>query len=335
MNKYGNSPFKNVSEDEDEYNEQSFDREPDSCEQSPGGNNSYNRSANSSKSYAELSADVGRLRNELMQDGGYAKQTGNRTNTSFEQESSARMKNDSSSTAHNSTLYYNYIMMAIVVIITILASIFIVSSRSADKNEFKKTECPQFKEMSKEFVHQDQQLFKSLKVSIENVINQTPAQPCVFLLAYNDPETSKHLMTKILNATANCMQSQNPIQLEGGTFVTDAMLKDYGEIIEANREPLKNAGILYVSDVNKIPAMAAQAFHSICDAHEPLVSRSVIFFTMYVDQDGQNLSPNQISKLVETQLTSNWDAINHNTLNALVGRVTEQVFLLRSEKGAR
>lgn len=333
MNKYGNSPFKNVSEDEDEYDEQSFEREPDSYEQSPGGNNSYNRSANSSKSYAELSGDVRRLRNELVQDVEYVKPTGNRKNTSFKQESNARMKNDSSSMAQDSTLFY--IAIVIVVIVAILASVFMVS-RFADKNvAFKKTECPQFKEMSKEFVHQDQQLLKSLKVSIENVINQTPAEPSVFLLAYNDPETSKHLMTKILNATANCMQSQNPIQLEGETFVTDAMLKDYGEIIEAYRKPLETAGILYVSDVNKTPAMAAQVFHSICDTITPLVSRSVIFFTMYVEQDDRNMSPNQISKLVENQLISNWDAINHNTLNALIGRVTEQVFLLRSEKGAR
>lgn len=323
-----------MSEDEDEYDEQSFDREPDSYEQSPGGNNSYNRSANSSKSYAELSGEVGRLRNELLQDGGYVKPTGNRKNTSFNQESNARMKNDSSSTAQDSTLYY--ITMAIVVIVTVLASIFMVSSRFAGKNvALKKTECPQFKEMSKEFVHQDEQLLKSLKVSIENVINQTPAEPSVFLLAYNDPDTSKHLMTKILNATANCMQSQNPIQLEGETFVTDAMLKDYGEIIEAYRKPLETAGILYVSDVNKTPAIAAQVFHSICDTITPLVSRSVIFFTMYVDQDDRNMSPNQISKLVENQLISNWNAINHNTLNALVGRVTEQVFLLRSEKEVR
>lgn len=99
----------------------------------------------------------------------------------------------------------------------------------------RRKECLQFKELARNFSNQDKSLWRSLKVGIENVVNQTPPQPSVFLLVYNDAESSRNLMAKILNATADCMNSRNPIQLEGSTFVTDAMIKDYGEVIAAYR----------------------------------------------------------------------------------------------------
>lgn len=189
-------------------------------------------------------------------------------------------------------------------------------------------ECLQFKELAKDFSNQDKSLWRSLKVGIENVVNQTPPQPSVFLLAYNDAETSKNLMAKILNATAVCMNSQNPIELEGSTFATEAMIKDYGEIIAAYRPRLLNEGIMYVANVHEIPAPAAQAFHAICDTVTPLVEKSVIFLTMYVEPRDREVTPQEIHRLVETQLEKNWIDINHNTLKALIGRVTDQVFLL-------
>lgn len=194
-----------------------------------------------------------------------------------------------------------------------------------------KIECPQFKELSKKFTHQDKQLWKELKIGIENVINGTPAQPSVFLLAYNDQLTSKNVMAQIVNATAQCLQSHDPIELDGGTFVTDRMLMDYGQIIEMYRKRLEDTGIMYVADIHKVPGQAAQAFHTICDTVTPFVERSVIFFTMYVNQYDHQMSDHRIRSLVEEKLEHNWDDINHDTLNALIGRVTYQVFFLHPE----
>lgn len=216
-----------------------------------------------------------------------------------------------------------------VLIVAIFAGIAAYIIRPAPA---KRIECPQFKELTQYFTNQDVTLWKSLKVNIENVVNQTPAEPSVFLLAYHDSVTSKNVMAKILNATANCMKSSDPIQLDGGTFATESMLQDYGEIITAYRKRLEHEGIMYVSDLDKLPAKAAQAFHTICDTVTPFVERSVIFFTMYVDQyDGKEMSHQRIHHLVESQLENNWIDINHNTLRALIGRVTDQVFLLHSE----
>lgn len=193
--------------------------------------------------------------------------------------------------------------------------------------------CPQFKELNKYFLHQDMLLWKSLKVGIENVLNENPAKPSVFLLAYTDIETTKNVMAKILNATANCMQTTRPIQLNGATFATAEMIEDYGEIIAKYRDKLQQEKIMYVSDVNKTPAAAAQAFHVICDTIEPLVEKAVIFFTVHLEPGSYEHDSASVLRRVEQVLETNWmsDAINENTLNALIGRVTDQVFMLRSE----
>lgn len=177
-------------------------------------------------------------------------------------------------------------------------------------------------------------LWKSLKVGIENVLNENPAKPSVFLLAYSDIDTTQNLMANILNATANCMQTTRPIQLNGATFATAEMIKDYGEIIAKYRDQLKQEKIMYVSDVNKTPAAAAQVFHTICDTVEPLVDKAVIFFTVYLEPDNYEQSPASVLHKVEKVLETNWlnKAVSENTLKALIGRVTDQVFLLRSEK---
>ena len=193
--------------------------------------------------------------------------------------------------------------------------------------------CPKFKEFSKSF-SQEKILWQSLTTGVESVLNKKPPTPSIFLLAYNDHRTSEVLMRNIINATAECMKSSNPILLDGRTFVSKKMLEDYGEIIETYREQLERNGIMYVSDLNKTPAQAAQAFHSICDTVTPLVQRAVIYFTVQVDQSDLNLPPVQLLKLVENKLSDEWRreaTVSENTLKALITRVTDQVLLLRAD----
>lgn len=192
-----------------------------------------------------------------------------------------------------------------------------------------KVVCPQFKQLSEKYGHQEERLWRSLKNNIENVLNQTPEQPSVFLLAYNDRRTVDQIMADIVNATAQCMHSRDPIKLNGRTFANAEMLHDYGVVLETYRKQLENEGIMYVEDLHETPAAVAQAFHTICDIYTPFVHKSIIFFTFYVDE--ATTDPKRIHELVETKLSHNWNTINHDTLNALVGRVTDQVFFLHSE----
>lgn len=193
--------------------------------------------------------------------------------------------------------------------------------------------CPQFKELRQHFASQDDVLFKALKIGIEGVLNNDPTKPSVFLLAYNNNDTVNRVMKEVVEATANCMNSTNPIQLNGRTFATKEMIDDYGVIIHQYNDSLAHNGIMYVADLNWVPAKAAQAFHFICDTIEPLVGRAVIFFTVELDQKEQDLPAREVMRLVENKLESQWrdKKVNLDTLKALIGRVTDQVFLLKSE----
>lgn len=288
------------------------------------------RSANTShdSNYARLRADVQNYTDELHQHspGGYRR---------FESCSHSPTKKlvINHGTANDQSP--NYSIYVVVCIVAALLGALAFYLNPSKPLPIARIECPQFKELSKQYKNQDISLWKSLKKNIENVVNQTPAQPGVFLLAYHDTEGSKRVIANILNATAYCMQSRDPIELDGSTFASDAMLQDYGEIIATYRQRLEREGVMYVSDIEKMPSKAAQAFHTICDTVTPLVERSVIFFTMHVHQSSGNMSPQEIHHLIETQLENNWIDINHDTLNALIGRITDQVFLLHSENDVR
>lgn len=230
----------------------------------------------------------------------------------------------------DSTVWIFCVVVSVCIAISVV--IFLRQSATTPKERFR---CPQFKELQKYLPHQDELLWKSLKNGIENVLNESPAEPSVFLLVYSDIRTTQNVMQQILKATANCMNTTKPIQLNGETFATPGMISDYGEIIEKYRDELEHEKIMYVSDVNRTPAAAAQVFHTICDTVTPLVKKAVIFFTVHMDADIYLPSPADLLQKVEQKLKTNWhqdeNAVSENTLEALIGRVTDQVFFLRSE----
>lgn len=227
--------------------------------------------------------------------------------------------------------YKSYITIACIILIALFGILIYKSKEVGVAPHF---DCPQFKELTKRFTGQDTNLWKSLKIGIESVLNNKPTTPSIFLLAYYDINTAHRVMKEVLAATADCMNSSNPIQLDGSTFATNEMIADYGIIINQYRDRLQHDGIMFVSDLNQVPAEAAQVFHTICDTITPLVDRAVIFFTVYVHESDKALSSRRVSELVETELEKNWNRNNKvsvDTLKALIGRVTDQVLLLKTE----
>lgn len=319
------SDDKNVySSDQDEYEyERSRSNSPMNFIQTESSHTSHN----SQRSY-------GRGEDFVLESGYTETNDTSETSTSFLRNISIRQEISSSKkpTASNNSNAMKAIGLAIILIV--LAIIFNIWNPT-ETTITPKIVCSQFKELPKHFSSQDINLWKSLKIGIEKMLNSNPTSPSIFLLAYDDIETAQNVMKMVLEATASCMNSTNPIQLDGRTFVTDAMLEDYGNIIAEYKEQLENDGIMYVSDLNQMPIKAAQVFHTICDTITPLVKRAVIFFTVRLNRNERNLSPRAISELVESELKTNWfrdSKISEDTLNALIARVTDQVFLLKSEK---
>lgn len=252
---------------------------------------------------------------------------------SFNSDSSKNRSQNSSynSSGNESVLFSSNPLIYIIAGVSLLIAIWLGFCQTPAK-QLANVECLQFKELSKQFPHQNSDLWKALKVSTENVINGLPPRPAVFLIAHNSIQTSNVILPKILNATASCMQVQNPISLNGGSLASPEMQKDYGEFIAMYEGLLKREKILFISDVNRIPSTTAEAFHTICDTVTPLVEQSIIIFTMKIDQfDDRTMEYDSLSKMVETELRENWKYVKANALQALITRVTDQIIWLRSE----
>lgn len=152
-------------------------------------------------------------------------------------------------------------------------------------------------------------------------------------------------MERIIDITAKCLNSKNkPLLLTAKDFSSDEMQNDYGVAIETYKIPLKESGILAVSDIDKvilifennfliftyllfkIPSSVAEAFHSFCDTITPLVDRSVIYLTHPI------INTTDFGNYVDTNLRSVWREIEKNKLEALITRVTDQILLFKTEK---
>lgn len=304
-------------------------------------NESFNQSKNSSKKFNDSeNYDKYRPTGNSYDDHRSQENVYNRRSEGRWPESATPfIESKKSENENNFTIY----LVGIIVVIVAVSIGWLLLQNNSLQNASAKIKCPQITALSKQYSRQEPQLWKSLKTNIENVLNQTPKQPGIFLLAYNDRITVERIMADIINATTHCMHSRDPkrahpIQLNGGTFATAEMLKDYGVVISRYRNELESEGIMYVADLHETPAEVAQAFHTICDAYTPLVHKSIIFFTLFVEDASSSnhngkMSPNHVHHLVESKLQNKWGAkINDDTLHALIGRVTDQVFFIHPEK---
>lgn len=200
-----------------------------------------------------------------------------------------------------------------------------------------KQQCTEFDELRKQFPNQDSIMWKSFRKGVEDVLNNVPQRPSTFLLAYHDPTTSDRLMEQILNATAHCMHASDTLKLDGNEIGgRSAAAQSHGDIIAMYERPLKATGIMYVADIGRIAMPTAQMFHVICDTVTPLVARAVIFLTLHIERYERNMAPRHLLRLVEEELERNWHAnatdSNENILEALIARVTDQLFLVHPEK---
>lgn len=200
-----------------------------------------------------------------------------------------------------------------------------------------KQQCAEFDELRKQFPNQDAIMWRSLRKGVEDVLNNVPQRPSTFLLAYHDPATSDRLMEQILTATAHCMRTGDTLKLDGNEIGgRSAAAHTHGDIIAMYERPLKATGIMYVADISRIAMPTAQMFHVICDTVTPLVARAVIFLTLHIERYERNMAPRHLLRLVEEELERNWHAnatdSNENILEALIARVTDQLFLVHPEK---
>lgn len=110
-----------------------------------------------------------------------------------------------------------------------------------------------FEDSVLDFPKQDKMLWKSLRISIESVLNDIPTRPSIFLLAYEDLASANKITRSIVERTTECMDSKvNALVLRPDDLAHNEMQKDYGVVITKYQNQLQKSGVMLVHDLNKV-----------------------------------------------------------------------------------
>lgn len=110
-----------------------------------------------------------------------------------------------------------------------------------------------FEISEREFPNQNKILWRSLEFGVENVLNDIPTKPSIFLLAYRDAHSANRITRSIVTRTTECMKSKvNALELSPADLASNEMKSDYGVVIAKYQNQLKRSGVMLVNDLNKV-----------------------------------------------------------------------------------
>uniref|UniRef100_V5GZZ8 Torsin-1A-interacting protein n=1 Tax=Anoplophora glabripennis TaxID=217634 RepID=V5GZZ8_ANOGL len=188
---------------------------------------------------------------------------------------------------------------------------------------------PSIEILSQEFPSQEEDFWIYIKEGIQDI--KKFHKPRTFLLLYNNEgqETLIKILTRIIKyatcSLTNCTAS--PVILKASDLNDPNILEDYGNIITRNKVKLEESGVMIVKNLEKVPGVSAQAFHSFCDEFNPVVNKALFIFTMKVDKFHDN-----DYKYVEKYLYDHWKDIDEDNFYPLFTRIVNVILRIMVEK---
>jgi hypothetical protein len=220
---------------------------------------------------------------------------------------------------------YTKIVVAVVLVLAILAGLFIKYSK--DTNSQKKVlktskpsiDCSKFIDLKQKFGNQDEKLFKSLKTGIEGIY-RNPQAPPVFTLFSTDESLMNTILNEIIEVARNCTKTDSePINLT---------IEDIGSenFIATYKDELIKRKIMIVKNVDLFPTNLIQLLHSFTDTYNPIVSESIICFTVKVPLKPKGKPVEYIFNYLEEK----WHQMPDNKRGPLITRFLDQTFYINS-----
>ncbi|XP_053663760.1 uncharacterized protein LOC128712921 [Anopheles marshallii] len=178
----------------------------------------------------------------------------------------------------------------------------------------------------------DENLWDLLNVVVHRATthDKKPQPGTILFLHYGPTVILDGFIHSVSNITASCFGGSEPITLVGKYFKQPDFQEDYGVIVSQQKEALLKHGVMVVRNFEDVPALAAQAFHTICDTEEPLVHRAVIYLTLdMLKASNVSKPPSEQSATAEAEklLRELWkDSMGPAFLEPLITRLTENVY---------
>ncbi|XP_050091878.1 uncharacterized protein LOC126575291 [Anopheles aquasalis] len=223
------------------------------------------------------------------------------------------------------------LVIVVAVLLIIVAGLF---SGGVAKKKAAKTgpPCIHFDILESSYHSIDSTLWDSLDCSVRQATHTTARpKPGTFLFMHNGaPSVVSRFLENVTKITSDCFGGTAPIVLGSERFKQPDIAGDFGVFVAEYAQALRERSVMVVRNLEDIPPKAAQAFHSICDPEEPLVSRALIYLTMDISAAPKALVESAGSSetaKAEKLLKQMWqDSLRPEILDPLITRLTENVY---------
>ncbi|XP_049541431.1 uncharacterized protein LOC125954840 [Anopheles darlingi] len=221
------------------------------------------------------------------------------------------------------------LVIVVAVLLIIVAGLF---SGGSAKKKAAEPSCIHFDILESSYHSIDSTLWDSLDCSVRQATHTTARpKPGTFLFMHNGaPAVVSRFLENVTKITSDCFGGTAPIVLGSERFKQPDIASDFGVFVAEYAQALRERSVMVVRNLEDIPPKAAQAFHSICDPEEPLVSRALIYLTMDISTAPKALMESTGSSetaKAEKLLKQMWqDSLRPEVLDPLITRLTENVY---------
>ncbi|CAG9817133.1 unnamed protein product [Phaedon cochleariae] len=183
--------------------------------------------------------------------------------------------------------------------------------------------------LSHQFPSQMEDFWLNIDVAVSEIKRWHKPKSVILLYQDDGYKTVESIVEKISKYAVcqitNC--SSKPVNIDGISLGKKDILADYGRVIAYNKEQLETSGVMIVKNLERVPGRSAQAFHSLCDEHNPVVENALFLFTMKV----KSVQENSMSS-IENNLRHLWNDLDDDKFYPLFTRISSTVFPVMEEK---
>nr|CAH7725093.1 unnamed protein product [Callosobruchus chinensis] len=234
----------------------------------------------------------------------------------------------SSSKSHNLILnrkeqvQFNPITVALLSLVCMFALYAYFQSKATEEDHWEN-----LKKLSKKYNSQSKDFWRNIQVMIEEVKNLEQPKSLVFVYSEGNYRTVKEIILAI-SQLATCIISRcnsSVVRLVPEDFSTTEVMQEYGKIITRTKTPLEESGVMIVENIERISGGSAQAFHSLCDEENPVVSKALFLFTMKMNKLPSNEAVGTHFPAVRDRLQVAWRDLSNDKFHPLVTRVANVI----------
>jgi len=172
---------------------------------------------------------------------------------------------------------------------------------------------------------------EDVHITLDSGLNEVISfnKPSVFLYMYkNKPDEEVGELLRHIASFASCKLANNQttfIELTKFELKNLKVIKNYGALIDHFKPRLEKSKVMLVQNLEEVPGVVAQVFHSFCDEFNPVVNGAVFLFSLKVDDFKE-----KDFETAEVELRKRWSDLDDDIFHPLLSRITNMIVRLEN-----